>query len=1031
MKRLPTMFRATLAAALLASTVVAGAHAQGVDGAAGPAAPATGKPAPTSFVSLIGPTASTMVPTFLLPAPDVAALKAEDAARSATGDKSLRTGVSRDLRVKFADGRWDAVPGVGWLWRVEVGSKDASGVRLHLTGMSLPDGAKVQFLRADGVTVAAGPFTGRGTTNDGDMWTPVVPGDRAVVECLVPGDPQGPAPAIEPFQVDLVMHNYRDPFDPALGDIAPLEGSCHNDVSCYSGWLSLSHAVARIDYVDGGVGHICTGQLLNSLAGDLQPYFLTANHCISTAAAAASATIYWDYQTPSCGGAVPGLGTVPSSAVCQLLSNNATSDYSFLMVLGTLPNGRYWSGWQAGDPTDGTLVTGIHHPTGAYKRISFGTKVAGAPANHVRASWYSGVTEPGSSGSGLFRQDNQRLVGQLHGGASVCGGSDLTDDYGSFQVTYPNISGWLAAGPDDGFENNDACASATAVGNGSWGGLVVRYGHDDWYSIFVPANQRVVVDLGFTYAYGDIDVTMSQGCGGALLASSTGTSDSEHLDWYNTTGAAQTVKVHVYLYSNTRNAYNLSVFVGAFPNLSATSTPSGFTYPSVPRRTGDAGLFNAPLPATLDGNITNTYVNWAILNAGPGTTPEAWESDLFVDDAFYASFGIGPNNPGAFSWQALNVGPTTIPGGRHSFTSYADYLNQVLESTKADNVWTGQWVWSPLVRPSSSGLFRYPPPARGALALPNSDGFQFSRPGSYAWVTGVAPTLAGDDYDLYVYGDYSGSLSGFSSLVGSSAFGGTYTDFVVGHYSGTPTTVYPAAVRYLAGTGSSCVVDQSDASGRNGSGSGATWIGQLMQAGRLVDVYEANLTAGTLYRFALNRTAGTSALHCELFDGTPGTIRSRGYGLGTSFATDATHDVLSYTPTVSGWHPLVVYRDNGVGAGTDVEYTLSWGSGAFVDAPGGGTPRYALDFAGAQPNPIRTEGRVAFTLPQASHVKLALYDVTGRVVSTLADREFAAGPHDVTWPGRSDAGRALGAGVYWARLDVAGRSLTRRVVVMP
>ncbi len=120
-----------------------------------------------------------------------------------------------------------------------------------------------------------------------------------------------------------------------------------------------------------------------------------------------------------------------------------------------------------------------------------------------------------------------------------------------------------------------------------------------------------------------------------------------------------------------------------------------------------------------------------------------------------------------------------------------------------------------------------------------------------------------------------------------------------------------------------------------------------------------------------------------------------------------------------------------MGAGTDVEYTLSWGSGAFVDAPGGETPRYALDFVGAQPNPIRTQGRVAFTLPQASHVKLELYDVTGRVVSTLADREFAAGPHDVAWSGRSDAGRALGAGVYWARLDVAGRSLTRRVVVMP
>jgi hypothetical protein len=45
-------------------------------------------------------------------------------------------------------------------------------------------------------------------------------------------------------------------------------------------------------------------------------------------------------------------------------------------------------------------------------------------------------------------------------------------------------------------------------------------------------------------------------------------------------------------------------------------------------------------------------------------------------------------------------------------------------------------------------------------------------------------------------------------------------------------------------------------------------------------------------------------------------------------------------------------------------------------------------------------------------------DLTGRVVRTLA------GPSPLTWDGRDDSGRALGAGVYWVRAEgVQSRAL--------
>jgi len=51
-------------------------------------------------------------------------------------------------------------------------------------------------------------------------------------------------------------------------------------------------------------------------------------------------------------------------------------------------------------------------------------------------------------------------------------------------------------------------------------------------------------------------------------------------------------------------------------------------------------------------------------------------------------------------------------------------------------------------------------------------------------------------------------------------------------------------------------------------------------------------------------------------------------------------------------------------------------------------------------------------------------------VKTLADKPFAAGRRTVAWDGTTSAGTPAHAGVYFYRLNVAGQTLTRRMVVM-
>jgi flagellar hook assembly protein FlgD len=76
------------------------------------------------------------------------------------------------------------------------------------------------------------------------------------------------------------------------------------------------------------------------------------------------------------------------------------------------------------------------------------------------------------------------------------------------------------------------------------------------------------------------------------------------------------------------------------------------------------------------------------------------------------------------------------------------------------------------------------------------------------------------------------------------------------------------------------------------------------------------------------------------------------------------------------------------------------------------------------------QGQVQFFLPAAAQIRLAIYDVRGRLVRTLAQGSYSPGLHSVPWEPRADDGSMLSQGIYFARLDVDGRRFTRRFVVV-
>ena len=82
----------------------------------------------------------------------------------------------------------------------------------------------------------------------------------------------------------------------------------------------------------------------------------------------------------------------------------------------------------------------------------------------------------------------------------------------------------------------------------------------------------------------------------------------------------------------------------------------------------------------------------------------------------------------------------------------------------------------------------------------------------------------------------------------------------------------------------------------------------------------------------------------------------------------------------------------------------------------------------AYPNPFNPRVTVSFSLMRAEKISLDVFDVAGRRVARLAQREFAAGRQEVVWSGCDGAGRALPSGAYYVRL--VGEARVRGVKIV-
>lgn len=378
-----------------------------------------------------------VVQRMVLPPTDALAERNADAQSGVT--IPLRYAVPSPVNLTPAThGTWEQVPG-GRLWRLRINSAGATDLNFGFSKFLLPEGATLH-LCAEGEDYFQGPYTASDSKPHGELWTPVVPGDSACLEMFVPDGAKGDLQLV----ISQVSRGYRDMFHRRKNGFVPAAGLCENDVVCpvASAWSNEIRSVARYSITGN---FLCSGTLISDAAGDQKNYFLTANHCGISAGNAASVVVYWNYQSPVCGQLGGGSLAQNQSGV---IFRAAKADVDFALVeLEDVPESSfnvYYSGWDRTTVASPGAV-GIHHPNGDEKAISFSSATLTtvdscisqfAFSTHWQVIWNDGVTEPGSSGSGLWNPVTHRVVGTLSGGDSFCDTPAGPDCYGKFSLAW-------------------------------------------------------------------------------------------------------------------------------------------------------------------------------------------------------------------------------------------------------------------------------------------------------------------------------------------------------------------------------------------------------------------------------------------------------------------------------------------------------------------------------------------------------------------------------------------------------------------
>jgi len=352
--------------------------------------------------------------------------------------------ISVDIQPSFPEIR---EAGAARTWTDLFEQRGASFLKPHFAEFNLLPGDVLTVINSQGRVIEE--LKGRGPKDRGSFWGLSSFGDVIVFELTTRNDY-----AVPPFRIDQMIVGEDDLFAPPTPFGNP-ESICapgdFEDVLCYQGdgdkWDTVFSSVGVMS-VGGNpaTALFCSGSNVSP-----NNYLLTNQHCIENQGECDNAEFVFKYYRTGCNDGSPvtadwesfrcdeQVAVSPFAGFCDPNLDNL--DFSLSSVIGD-PASTY--GFVTPDPTpltDGEAIYIVQHPDGRPHEITHGSG-ANVDVDGTTLRYYDTLdTEGGSSGSPIFRESDNKLVGLHHcGGCSTPG----TGNRGMMMSDiYPHIESFL------------------------------------------------------------------------------------------------------------------------------------------------------------------------------------------------------------------------------------------------------------------------------------------------------------------------------------------------------------------------------------------------------------------------------------------------------------------------------------------------------------------------------------------------------------------------------------------------------------
>jgi hypothetical protein len=359
------------------------------------------------------------VTTHSLASFDLKSLQDEDIINDKDKSKPWRFGHDIYVDHNFNEvGQWTILENGDKIWRMSYTSKGAYTLNFMFDVFKIPEGAKLYVYNNDKNDLLR-PFTHHNNNPEEVLGTWLVEGEQAWIEYYQPANASG----LAKITVGSVVHGYRtaESFQKGLND----SGACNQDVDCDITPASDPYGLnivkenvkeAAAMLVTGSSG-FCSGTLVNNTSNDGTPYFMTANHCGGGEGSWAF-RFNWRSPNPSCSTFTNSTNGSYNQTVSGAIKRASSSQSDMELVEITDASffnnnsDLVWAGWNKSKANVPAVNFGIHHPRGDIQKVcreddGAYRAVVGFNGNANTQMWYIdewelGVTEPGSSGSGLF-----------------------------------------------------------------------------------------------------------------------------------------------------------------------------------------------------------------------------------------------------------------------------------------------------------------------------------------------------------------------------------------------------------------------------------------------------------------------------------------------------------------------------------------------------------------------------------------------------------------------------------------------------